>query len=100
MHQNNDTHLAGGIEDDTKWQQSYLHLLIVPIRQYCLLSGAVRKHFIETLTAKLREMESTILEYRMITNIPNRYPRTKGTYHRLQRCAQMHYSPSKYARKE
>jgi hypothetical protein len=53
IHQNNDTHLDGGIEEDGAWQERWRRLIALPSQRYDAPSGAVGRHFVEILTEEL-----------------------------------------------
>ena len=49
VHQNDGTHLSGGIEDDKIWQDRMNQLIVLQPQQYDLPKGAVAHRFIEEL---------------------------------------------------
>ena len=54
VHANPDTHLDGGISENTVWQPWWRELTVMPLRRYETLSGNVGRHFTGTLGGELR----------------------------------------------
>ena len=52
VHQNNRTHLDFGIEEDDKWQQIWKKIIRFPAQRYDVLSGRVRKRFVDHLAVE------------------------------------------------
>jgi hypothetical protein len=53
IHQNDGTHLDGGLQDDSVWQERWRRLIILPSQHYDAPSGSVGCHFVHILTEEL-----------------------------------------------
>jgi hypothetical protein len=53
VHQNDGTHLDGGIADDAQWQEYWRKLVVLPPQRFDVPTGAVGRQFVETLTEEL-----------------------------------------------
>jgi hypothetical protein len=53
VHQNDGTHLDGGIADDKVWQKRWIDLAILPTQRYAAPKGAVGKRFVTLLATEL-----------------------------------------------
>jgi hypothetical protein len=50
LHQNDGTHLDGGIQDDAEWQERWRKLVPLPAQRYQAPGGAVGRRFLRILT--------------------------------------------------
>jgi hypothetical protein len=58
IHQNDGSHLDGGILDDAAWQSRWRKLIVLPCQRYDAPSGAVGRRFVRILTEELRGIRS------------------------------------------
>ena len=59
IHQNDGTHLDGGIKDDAKWQERWRKLLVaLPSQRYNAPGGSVGRRFVRMLTEEMRGIHS------------------------------------------
>eukprot|EP00957_Ditylum_brightwellii_P022079 1665577-Ditylum_brightwellii.AAC.1 len=54
IHRNDGTHLAGGVAEDTKWQQRWQKLARRPQNWYSVLAGPVGMRFVSLYAAEWR----------------------------------------------
>eukprot|EP00978_Attheya_sp_CCMP212_P030781 scaffold114420_cov71-Attheya_sp.AAC.1 len=53
VHQNDGTHLDGGIKDDKIWQERWKKLVVLPTKRYDAPGGAIGRQFVEGLADEL-----------------------------------------------
>jgi hypothetical protein len=58
IHQNDGTHLDGGIKDDAMWQENWRKLVVLPPQRYDTPSGPVGRRFVRMLTEELKGIKS------------------------------------------
>jgi hypothetical protein len=58
IHQNDGSHLDGGIKDDAVWQEHWRKLVILPPQRYDSPSGPVGRRFVRLLTKELEGIHS------------------------------------------
>ena len=58
LHQNDGTHLDGGIQDDAVWQERWKKLVGLPAQRYQAPGGAVGRRFLRILTQELLGIRS------------------------------------------
>jgi hypothetical protein len=58
IHQNDGTHLDGGIKDDAVWQARWCKLVALPCQRYDAPGGSVGQHFMRILTEELEGIHS------------------------------------------
>ena len=58
LHQNDGTHLDGGIQDDAVWQERWKKLVGLPAQRYQAPGGAVGRRFVRNLTQELLGIRS------------------------------------------
>jgi hypothetical protein len=58
LHQNDRTHLDGGIQDDAEWQERWRKLVTLPAQQHQAPGGAVGRRFLRILTQELLGIRS------------------------------------------
>ncbi len=56
IHQNDGTHLDGGIKDDAIWQEYWRKLATLPPQRYDVPSGPIGRRFVRILTKELEEL--------------------------------------------
>eukprot|EP00978_Attheya_sp_CCMP212_P013895 scaffold35059_cov31-Attheya_sp.AAC.2 len=83
VHQNDGTHLDGGVTDDAQWQEYWRKLAILPPQQFDVPTGAVGRQFVEILTEELVGVaQRTTMELREIFRLSNSHTAA------LQGCTQ------------
>ena len=58
IHQNDGTHLTGGISDDPQWQEYWRRLVVFPSKAYDVPSGAAGKRFVRMVASLLNGVKS------------------------------------------
>jgi hypothetical protein len=58
IHQNDGTHLDGGIQDDAVWQEYWRKLVTLPPQRYDVPSGPIGRRFVRLLTKELEGIKS------------------------------------------
>ena len=58
IHQNDGTHLDGGIKDDAVWQEYWRRLVTLPPQRYDVPSGPIGRRFVRLLTKELEGIKS------------------------------------------
>ena len=71
VHQNDGTHLDGGIEDDRIWQERWKKLVVLPTKRYDAPRGGVGRQFVEGLADELEGIRKwnseRFLVFQMVT---------------------------------